>query len=141
MIRFAVAYLSLGDCLATTNRYTEAEAVLNKCLTLDGSKVKDIRSHVTAKKSCVLRLGKMFAAIGKHQKTVQLFTSTIKSEGSSSRVNISLIICRMNDYNLFIISNNVHALKIHFDPCVQNTNTYCNILISKYLFLINIMDS
>lgn len=90
MIRVTVAYLNLGDCLATTNRHVEAEAVLNKCLTLDGSKVKDIRSHITAKKSCVVRLGKMFAAIGKHQKTVKLFKSTIKSEGSSSQVNTSL---------------------------------------------------
>lgn len=83
----AVAYLSLGDCLAATNRYTEAEAVLNKCLYLDGSKVKDIRSHVTAKKSCVLRLGRMFATIGKHQEAVKVFKSAIKSDGSSSQVN------------------------------------------------------
>lgn len=84
----AVAYLSLGDCLATTNRYTEAEAVLNKCLCLDGSRVKDIRSHVTAKKSCVLRLGRMFAAIGKHQDAVKVFKSAIKSDGYSSQVII-----------------------------------------------------
>lgn len=82
----AVAYLSLGDCLAATNRYTEAEAVLNKCLYLDGSRVKDIRSHLTAKKSCVLRLGRMFATIGKHQEAVKVFKSAIKSDGSSSQV-------------------------------------------------------
>ncbi|KAL4143481.1 hypothetical protein QTP88_005809 [Uroleucon formosanum] len=81
----ALAYLSLGDCLAATNRYTEAEAVLNKCLYLDGSRVKDIRSHVTAKKSCVLRLGRMFATIGKHQEAVKVFKSAIKSDGSSSQ--------------------------------------------------------
>lgn len=83
----AVAYLSLGDCLAATNRYTEAEAVLKKCLSLDGSKVKDIRSHVAAKKSCVLRLGRMFATIGKHQEAVKMFKSGIKSDESSSQVN------------------------------------------------------
>ncbi|XP_025413092.1 transmembrane and TPR repeat-containing protein CG4341-like [Sipha flava] len=81
----ALAYLSLGDCLATTNQHAEAEVVLNKCLTLDGSKVKDIKSHKTAKKSCVIRLGKMFVEIGEHQKTVQLFKSIIKSEGSLSQ--------------------------------------------------------
>lgn len=83
----AVAYLSLGDCLAATNRYTEAEAVLKKCLCLDGSKVKDIRSHVAAKKSCVLRLGRMFATIGKHQEAVKVFKSSIKTDESSSQVN------------------------------------------------------
>lgn len=83
----AVGYLSLGDCLATTNRYTEAEAVLKKCLCLDGSRVKDIRSHMTAKKSCVLRLGRMFASIGKHQEAVKVLKSAIKSDGSSSEVN------------------------------------------------------
>lgn len=83
----AVAYLSLGDCLATTNRHAEAEFVLKKCLTLDGSRVKDIKSHVTAKKSCVLLLGRMFATIGKHQDAVKVFKSAIKSEGSSSRVS------------------------------------------------------
>lgn len=82
-----MAYLSLGDCLVATNRYTEAEAVLKKCLILDGSRVKDIRSHVTAKKSCVLRLGRMHAAIGNHQEAVKVFKSAIKSEGSSSQVN------------------------------------------------------
>lgn len=87
-----MAFLSLGDCLATTNRYTEADAVLKKCLTLDGSRVKDIRSHVAAKKSCVLRLGRMFATIGKHQEAVKVFKSAIKSEGSSSRVNQLLIL-------------------------------------------------
>ncbi|CAI6365923.1 unnamed protein product [Macrosiphum euphorbiae] len=81
----ALAYLSLGDCLAATNRYTEAEAVLNKCLCLDGSRVKDIRSHVTAQRSCVLRLGRMFATIGKHQEAVKVFKSAIKSDGSSSQ--------------------------------------------------------
>lgn len=82
-----MAYLSLGDCLAATNRHTEAEKVLKKCLALDGSKVKDIRSHVNAKKSCLLRLGRMFAAIGKHQEAVNVFESTIKSEGSPSQVS------------------------------------------------------
>jgi hypothetical protein len=84
----AVAYLSLGDCLAATNQYTEAEVVLKKCLCLDGSRVKDIRSHVAAKKSCVLRLGRMFATIGKHQEAVKVFKSSIKSDESSSQVII-----------------------------------------------------
>lgn len=86
-----VAYLSLGDCLAATNRYTEAETVLKKCLCLDGSKVKDIRSHVAAKKSCMLRLGRMFATIGKHQEAVKVFKSGIKTDESSSQVNHFLI--------------------------------------------------
>ncbi|VVC24440.1 Tetratricopeptide repeat,Tetratricopeptide repeat-containing domain,Tetratricopeptide-like helical [Cinara cedri] len=81
----ALAYLSLGDCLAATDRYVEAETVLKKCLALDGSKVKDIRSHVTAKKSCVLRLGRMFAAIGKHQQAVRVYKSAIVSEGTFSQ--------------------------------------------------------
>lgn len=81
-----MAYLSLGDCLAATNRHAEAEKVLKKCLTLDGSKVKDIKSHMTAKKSCVLRLGRMFAMIGKHQEAVKVFESAIESEDSPSQV-------------------------------------------------------
>lgn len=81
-----MAYLSLGDCLATSNRQTEAEKVLKKCLNLDGSRVKDIKSHVAAKKSCVLRLGRMFASMGKHQEAIKVFKSAIKSEGSSSQV-------------------------------------------------------
>lgn len=81
-----VAYLSLGDCLATTGRHAEADAVLKKCLALDGAKVKDIRSHVTAKKSCALRLGRMFAAIGKHQQAVKVYESAVVSEGSLSQV-------------------------------------------------------
>lgn len=82
-----MAYLSLGDCLATIDRHAEAETVLKECVTLDGSKVKDIKSHVTARKSCVLRLGRMFATVGKHQEAVKLFKSAIKSEGLLSQVN------------------------------------------------------
>lgn len=94
-----MAYLSLGDCLATTNRHAEAEAVLKKCLNLDESRVKDLRSHVTAKKSCVLLLGRMFATIGKHQEAVKVFKSAIKSEKSSSHV------CSLNFF--FFFCNNV----------------------------------
>lgn len=85
---FLEAYLSLGDCLATSNRYAEAERVLKKCLVLKGSRVKDIRTHVAAKKSCALRLGRMYATAGKHQYAVNVFELAIRSEESpSSQVN------------------------------------------------------
>lgn len=110
-----MAYLSLGDCLATTNRYTEAEVVLKKCLTLDGSRVKDIRSHVTAKKSCVLRLGQMFMMIGKHQDAVKIFKSAIKSEESSSQVN---------DFQIFITTNFYLIIKARFKKLTIENSTF-----------------
>ncbi|XP_050441799.1 protein O-mannosyl-transferase TMTC2-like [Adelges cooleyi] len=82
----ALAYLSLGDCLAVTGKTAEAEDVLKRCLALDGSTVKDIRSHVKAQKSCVLRLGRMFAEMGKHDEAVAVFESAIDISETSSQI-------------------------------------------------------
>lgn len=98
-VRSVEAYLSLGDCLATSNRHAEAERVLKKCLVLDGSRVKDIRTHVAAKKSCALRLGRMYASAGKHQYAVNVFESSIRSEESpSSQVNSLFFILKLYMY-------------------------------------------
>ncbi|KAL4098294.1 hypothetical protein QTP88_022932 [Uroleucon formosanum] len=59
-----VAYLNMGQLLATMGRCEEAESMLKLCSSLDGSHSKDPVNHETSRVSALVTLGKLHADRG-----------------------------------------------------------------------------
>ncbi|XP_024081501.1 transmembrane and TPR repeat-containing protein 2-like [Cimex lectularius] len=74
----ALAHLNLGTLLASRGRNEEAEAVLVRCSQLDGSGVKDPRTHHSTRVSALVHLGRIYADRGEYTKAVQAYTHAVQ---------------------------------------------------------------
>nr|XP_024216998.1 transmembrane and TPR repeat-containing protein CG4341-like [Halyomorpha halys] len=72
-----VAHLNLGTLLASRGRIQEAEEVLIRCSLLDGSAVKDPRTHESTRVSSLVHLGRIYADRGDHAKAVQVYSQAV----------------------------------------------------------------
>lgn len=73
----ALAHLNLGTLLASRGRTEEAEEVLVRCSRLDGSGVKDPRTHESTRVSALLHLGRIYADRGEHAKAVEAYSRAV----------------------------------------------------------------
>lgn len=76
-ILFPVAYLNMGQLLATMGRCEEAESVLKVCASLDGSRSKDPVNHETSRVSALITLGKLHADRGRYSDAVQAYKHAV----------------------------------------------------------------
>ncbi|CAH1403507.1 unnamed protein product [Nezara viridula] len=72
-----MAHLNLGTLLASRGRIQEAEEVLIRCSQLDGSAVKDPRTHESTRVSSLVHLGRIYADRGDHAKAVQVYSQAV----------------------------------------------------------------
>uniref|UniRef100_A0A0A9XPY3 dolichyl-phosphate-mannose--protein mannosyltransferase n=2 Tax=Lygus hesperus TaxID=30085 RepID=A0A0A9XPY3_LYGHE len=73
----ALAHLNLGTLLASRGRFEEAEAVLVRCSQLDGSSVKDPRTHHSTRVSALVHLGRMYADRLNYRRAVEAYTKAV----------------------------------------------------------------
>ncbi|KAL1139505.1 hypothetical protein AAG570_006488, partial [Ranatra chinensis] len=72
-----VAHLNLGTLLGSRGRWKEAEGILLRCSRLDGSGVKDPRTHHWTRVSALLHLGRMYADRGLYHDAVHAYTEAV----------------------------------------------------------------
>ncbi|RZF44540.1 hypothetical protein LSTR_LSTR002313 [Laodelphax striatellus] len=75
----ALAHLNLGQLLASRGRGQEAEAVLRRCAQLDGTGLKDPRTHENTRISALLHLGRLYADRDRHQQAVAVYREANKT--------------------------------------------------------------
>ncbi|EEB13476.1 hypothetical protein Phum_PHUM241810 [Pediculus humanus corporis] len=74
-----VAYLNLGQLLATQGKCEEAIVILRRCSQLDGTGLKDQKQHETTKITALLHLGRLFADQGRYNKAVSVYMEAVKA--------------------------------------------------------------
>lgn len=77
-LAFTVAYLNLGQLLATLGKINEAEDMLRRCSELDVAGLKDPRTHETTRISALLNLGRLYAEKGKYEGAVDVYREAIR---------------------------------------------------------------
>lgn len=75
---FSVAHLNLGLVLALLGMKEEAIEVYRKCSQLDGSGLKDPRTHETTKISALFNLGRLYADEGQYAKAIEVYNEAIQ---------------------------------------------------------------
>ncbi|XP_068081246.1 protein O-mannosyl-transferase Tmtc2 [Anabrus simplex] len=75
----AVAHLNLGRLLESRGRCQEAMAVYRRCSQLDGTGLKDPRTHEATKLSALLHLGRLYAEQGLHQEAIAVYHEALES--------------------------------------------------------------
>ncbi|XP_075225755.1 transmembrane O-mannosyltransferase targeting cadherins 2 [Lycorma delicatula] len=75
----ALAHLNLGQLLASRGRCQEAEAVLRRCAQLDGTGLKDPRTHENTRISALLHLGRLHADRGRYEEAVSVYREAIRT--------------------------------------------------------------
>uniref|UniRef100_T1JJZ4 dolichyl-phosphate-mannose--protein mannosyltransferase n=1 Tax=Strigamia maritima TaxID=126957 RepID=T1JJZ4_STRMM len=71
--RMAMAHLNLGLVLGILSRKEEAAEVYRHCSQLDGTGLKDPRTHETTKISALFNLGRLFADDGKYEAAITVY--------------------------------------------------------------------
>lgn len=74
---FAVAYVNLGAALVAAGRCQEAVSILRQGSRLDGSGLKDRRTHETAKVSALLQLGALYSDQGRLQRALAAYREAL----------------------------------------------------------------
>lgn len=105
LLNFAVAYLNMGQLLATMGRCEEAESVLKMCASLDGSRSKDPVNHETSRVSALVTLGKLHADRGRYLDAVQAYKHavTVMPPYYNSRVSVLPLFINFRAYRLAVI--------------------------------------
>ncbi|KAK2712020.1 hypothetical protein QYM36_010897 [Artemia franciscana] len=75
--RMAVAHLNLGLVYALLGKKEEAVEVYLKCSKLDGSGLKDPRTHESTKISALFNLGRLYADEGLYHKAIEVYSDAI----------------------------------------------------------------
>lgn len=88
----AVAYLNMGQLLATMGRCEEAESVLKVCASLDGSHSKDPVNHETSRMSALVTLGKLHADRGRYLDAVQAYKHAVSILPPYYNSRVSLVV-------------------------------------------------
>ncbi|XP_069686444.1 protein O-mannosyl-transferase TMTC2-like [Periplaneta americana] len=76
--RLAVAHLNLGLVLGRVGRVDEAKSVLRGCAGLDGSGLRDPRTHYAARVACLFHLGRLAMEQGQLQEAVDVFLEAVR---------------------------------------------------------------
>ncbi|KAJ8874886.1 hypothetical protein PR048_022776 [Dryococelus australis] len=86
-----VAHLNLGQLLERLRRCDEAIAVYRRCSRLDGTRLKDPRTHEAARVSALLHLGRLYADQGRLHDAAQAYQEAVHSmpEYYPSQVRVS----------------------------------------------------
>nr|CAD7201361.1 unnamed protein product [Timema douglasi] len=75
--RLAVAHLNLGIVLSRVGRLKDSKVVLRACSMLDGTGLKDPRSHDTARVACLFHLGRLTMEEGRLREAVEIFLEAV----------------------------------------------------------------
>ncbi|XP_044733446.1 protein O-mannosyl-transferase TMTC2-like [Chrysoperla carnea] len=73
----ALAYVNLGSALVAAGRCQEAVAILRQGSKLDGTGLKDRRTHETARVSALLQLGSLYADQGRLQRALAAYREAL----------------------------------------------------------------
>ncbi|XP_057381261.1 protein O-mannosyl-transferase TMTC2-like [Daphnia carinata] len=76
--RMAMAHLNMGLVLALMGMKEEAIEVYRRCSQLDGSGLKDPRTHETTKISALFNLGRLYADDGQYTKAIDVYNEAIQ---------------------------------------------------------------
>lgn len=76
--RLAVAHLNMGLTLAHLGRKEQAMTVYRRCASLDGTGLKDPRSHESTRVSALFNLGRLYFDDGKFEEAITTFESAIQ---------------------------------------------------------------
>ncbi|EFX76641.1 hypothetical protein DAPPUDRAFT_54951 [Daphnia pulex] len=76
--RMAMAHLNMGLVLALMGMKDEAIEVYRRCSQLDGSGLKDPRTHETTKISALFNLGRLHADDGQYTKAIDVYNEAIQ---------------------------------------------------------------
>jgi len=74
----SVAHLNMGLVLALMGMKDEAVEVYRRCSQLDGSGLKDPRTHETTKISALFNLGRLHADDGQYTKAIDVYNEAIQ---------------------------------------------------------------
>ena len=72
-----MAHLNLGLVLGLVSRKEEAIEVYRLCSQLDGSGLKDPRTHEATKISALFNLGRLYADDGQYDKAIQVYMEAV----------------------------------------------------------------
>lgn len=72
-----VAYVNLGAALVAAGRCQEAVSILRQGSRLDGTGLKDRRTHETAKVSALLQLGALYSDQGRLQRALAAYREAL----------------------------------------------------------------
>ncbi|XP_065216736.1 protein O-mannosyl-transferase TMTC2-like [Planococcus citri] len=75
----AQAHLNLGQLLASLGKCEDAEVILRRCASLDGTGVKDPISHESTKISALLHLGRLMADRGRYNEAITIYREAVDS--------------------------------------------------------------
>ncbi len=78
ILYITVAHLNLGLVLALLGLKEEAIEVYRRCSQLDGSGLKDPRTHETTKISALFNLGRLYSDEGQHSKAIEIYFEAIQ---------------------------------------------------------------
>ncbi|XP_018010138.1 protein O-mannosyl-transferase TMTC2 isoform X2 [Hyalella azteca] len=76
--RMAMAHLNLGLVLGLLGRQQEAEEVYRQCAELDGSGLKDPRTHEATKISALFNLGRLYADDGRYERAIEVYLEAVR---------------------------------------------------------------
>jgi len=76
--RLAVAHLNLGIVLTSMGKKEEAAKVYKHCAHLDGTGLKDPKSHENTKISALFNLGRLYADEGRYEDAVKTYQEAIR---------------------------------------------------------------
>ena len=78
-LNFAVAHLNLALVLGRVGRIAEAKTVLRQCADLDGTGLRDPRTHHTARVTCLFHLGRLAMEQGNLHEAVDVFLEAVQN--------------------------------------------------------------
>lgn len=76
--RMAMAHLNLGLVLGILGRKEEAAEVYRHCSQLDGTGLKDPKTHESTKISALFNLGRLFADDGKYEEAIEVYKEAVR---------------------------------------------------------------
>ncbi|KAG1705457.1 Transmembrane and TPR repeat-containing protein 2 [Nymphon striatum] len=76
--RMAMAHLNLGLVLSTLGRKEEAMEVYRHCSQIDGSGLKDPKTHESTKISALFNLGRLYDDEGKHSEAIEVYKKAVR---------------------------------------------------------------
>ncbi|KAK4302945.1 hypothetical protein Pmani_025004 [Petrolisthes manimaculis] len=76
--RMAMAHLNMGLVLGLLGQRTEAAEVYRHCSQLDGSGLKDPRTHEATKISALFNLGRLYADDGHFERAIEVYQEAVE---------------------------------------------------------------
>lgn len=75
----SVAYLNLGQLLASLGRCEEAAAIFRQCSRLDSTGLKDPKQHEATRTSALVHLGRLLADQGRYHRAIAVYLQAVDS--------------------------------------------------------------